>query len=188
MRRRVVAALVAAVAVTAGGVVAAPAGAADRALQVEQPDACTLVPEAELEAAVGYTLEPGEQVVATDKLSGCGFQATTPSDGPDVGILVSTTATGSAKRSFTVKTLERDFGKSTKVSDLGTRANAAFKQGKVPQAALLVVDGSDGVAVTLRGATAKREALAETKAIATLVLGTLGGTAAGASTTTLVGG
>jgi hypothetical protein len=181
MRRRVAAALVA---VTAAGALAlvAPAGAAIRAQQSEQPDACTIVPETDLEAAAGYPLEAGEQVVSSALASGCGFQATTRSDGPDVGILVSTTATGNAKKMFSVKSLEKGFGKSTKVADLGTRANYAFEKGKVPQAALLVVDGTDGVTVTLRGATTRREALTESTAIATLVLGAL--TAAASTTTT----
>jgi hypothetical protein len=185
VRRRLVAALVG-VCATAAGALAAPAGA--RPQPAAQPDACTLVPEAELEAAAGYPLEPGEPVVSTSEASGCGFQATTPSDGPDVGILVSTTVTGRARKTFSVKTLERGFGKSTELSDLGSRADYAFKKGKVPQAALYVVDGTDGVAVTLRGATTRREARTEATAIAALVLDALGGTATGTTSTTQAGG
>jgi hypothetical protein len=182
--RRLGALLVAITAAATAAVVAAPAGAG--AQQSEQPDACTIVPETDLEAAAGYPLEAGEPVVSSAAASGCGFQATTPSDGPDIGILVTTTATGNAKKMFSVKSLERNFGKSTKVPDLGRRANYAFKKGKVPQAALVVVDGSDGVTVTLRGATTKREALTESEAIATLALAAL--TAPASTTTTPVGG
>ena len=182
VRRRLAAGLAA---VTAAGMysLAAPAAAHAR---VEQPDSCTIVGEAELEAAAGYPLEAGEQVVSNAQASGCGFQATTPSDGPDIGILVTNTNTGRAKAMFSVKALDQIFGKSTKVSDLGTRANYAFRKGKVPQAALLVVDGKDAVEVTLRAATTKSEALTEAKAIATVVLAAL--TGAAGTTTTQTGG
>ena len=83
MRRRVAAALVAVTAAGAGAVaLVVPAGAAVRAQQSEQPDACTIVPETDLEAAAGYPLEAGEQVVSSAQASGCGFQATTRSTVP----------------------------------------------------------------------------------------------------------
>jgi hypothetical protein len=186
VRRGLATALLAVAAAGAGaGVGISPAGAGTRS---QQPDACTLVPEAELEAAAGYALEPGDDIVTTAYASGCGFDATTPSDGPDVGILLSTAASDKVRQTFSVKTLERDLGKSTKVADLGTRARFSFEQGKIPLAGLLVVDDGAFVEVTLRGATTRREALAEATAIATLVLDALGGGAAGTTTSTQAGG
>ena len=123
----------------------------------------------------------------TPTASGCNFLATTRNDGPDVGFLVSTSANGNAKKLFTTKALEANFGKSKKVTRLGDRAALAYKKGKIPQAVLLVVDGSNGVQVTLRDVASRADALTESTAIATAVLAALTGTV-DTTTTTQAGG
>lgn len=134
------------------------------------PEACALVTEAELEPITGYAVEPGKAIVGSAKATGCGYTSTDPAAGPDVGILLTTTANGTAKKLFGVKKLERQFGRSKKIVGVGKRANFSFVRGKAPQAALLAIDGSRGVEVVLGGKTTRTKAQAETQAIATLVL------------------
>jgi hypothetical protein len=148
-----------------------PAAAALPAAGPATPlDTCTLLPDSEVAAIVGYAVNPGEAVVSTPTMSGCAYDATDAAAGADVGVLL-TTAAARNKKPFSDKVLAA-YGKATKVPDLGKKARFAYKKGRrVNLAALRVVEGTDGVIATLKGPVTKADARTMTEALATAALG-----------------
>lgn len=150
-------------------------GAAFAAKKVK---ACTIVPQAKLEAAVGNTFETPENTGTPAITASCRF-GSSDIGGTDLNLFLSSDVKGGIKAaSFgsyfaTQKSFKQTYGTATPVPGVGKQAFTAFDDSSsVAQGALLVLDGKNHAALivlTGDGVTAENT-IERGKAVAALVL------------------
>jgi hypothetical protein len=172
--RSAMAALMAGLAVTIMtiGATAAPAVAAKKI------KACTLVPQAQLETAVGNAFDPPQDSTIGPIEASCRF-ASADVSGADLNLFLTTDVKGGVKdaiggNSFaTKKSFQRVYGQATPVPGTGKQAFTAFDgSSSIPQGSLLVLDGKNHAALivlTGSGITAGNT-VEKGKAVAAVVL------------------
>jgi len=160
------------VAALAVGSTGAPAFAAKKI------NACTLVPQAQLETAVGNPFDTPEPSSLGAFEVQCRFPSADTS-GADLNLFLANDVKGGIKNGFrgnffaTQKSFQKVYGSATPVPGVGKQAFTAFDgSSSIPQGSLLVLDGKNHAAlVVLTGAGITAENMVEKgKAVATLVL------------------
>jgi hypothetical protein len=143
--------------------------------------ACTLVPQAQLETAVGNTFETPEDTTIGNFQGDCRFPSADTS-GADLNLFLANDVKGGVKDAplglffATKKSFEKVHGSATPVSGIGKQAYTSFDgSSSIPQGSLLVLDGKDHAAlVVLTGSGITAESTVEKgKAVAALVLAKL---------------
>jgi hypothetical protein len=166
--------LVVGTAVAVAGITAwvAPAGAAKKI------KACTIVPQAQLETAVGNPFETPEDSTIGPVEASCRFGSADVA-GTDLNLFLTTDVKGGVKNApggaffATKKSFEKIYGSATPVTGVGKQAFTAFDgSSSVAQGSLLVLDGKNHAAlVVLTGDGVTAESTVEQgKAVAALVL------------------
>jgi hypothetical protein len=153
----------------------ATAGAAFAAKKVK---ACTLVPQAQLETAVGNTFETPQDSSLGSFEASCRFPSADTS-GADLNLFLAPDVKGGVKNGplglffATKKSFQKVYGSATPVPGIGKQAFTAFDgSGSIPQGSLLVLDGKNHAAlIVLTGSGITAENVVEKgKAVAALVL------------------
>ena len=143
--------------------------------------ACTLVPPAQLETAVGNTFETPQDSSLGSFEASCRFPSGDVS-GADLNLFVATDVKGGVKDAIggnffaTKKSFQRVYGSATPVSGTGKQAFSSFDgSSSIPQGSLLVLDGKNhGALIVLTGDGITAENTVEKgKAVAALVLAKL---------------
>ena len=176
-RRKLANAMVLGVAVTmlTVGATAVPASAAKKV------KACTLVPQAQLETAVGNAFDTPEDSSIGQFEASCRFPATDVG-GTDLNLFIAPDVKGGVKDAFqgnyfaTKKSFEKVHGSATPVPGVGKQAFTAFDgSSSVAQGSLLVLDAKNhGAVIVLTGDGITAENTIEKgKAVAALVLAKL---------------
>jgi hypothetical protein len=140
--------------------------------------ACTLVPQAQLETAVGNAFDTPQDSTIGPIEASCRF-ASADVSGADLNLFVTTDVKGGVKDTIggnffaTKKSFQRVYGSATPVSGTGKQAFTAFDgSSSVAQGSLLVLDGKNHAALivlTGDGITAENT-VEKGKALAALVL------------------
>jgi hypothetical protein len=147
-----------------------PAGAAKKL------NACTVVPQAQLEAAFGNAFDT-PQDASSPVSAGCRYPSKDIS-GADLNMFLSNDVKGGIKDSIgsyfaTKKSFQKIYGQANPVKGVGKDAYSAFDDtSSVAQGSLLVLDGKNHAALVLAtgsGLTAD-DSLAREEAVAKLVL------------------
>jgi hypothetical protein len=173
-RTRTTARMVVAAAITALvlGALVAPAGAAKKI------KACTIVPQAQLETAVGNPFETPEDSTIGPVEASCRFGSADVA-GTDLNLFLTTDVKGGVKNApggaffATKKSFEKIYGSATPVTGVGKQAFTSFDgSSSVAQGSLLVLDGKNHAAlIVLTGDGVTAETTVEQgKAVAALVL------------------
>jgi hypothetical protein len=151
------------------------AGAAFAAKKVK---ACTIVPQAKLEAAVGNSFETPQDSGSALITASCRFPSA-DIDGTDLNLFLSTDVKGGIKAATfgsyfaTKKSFQQTYGSATPVPGVGKQAFTSFDgSSSVAQGSLLVLDGKNHAAlIVLTGDGVTAENVVEKgKAVAALVL------------------
>jgi hypothetical protein len=154
------------------GVAAGSAGAAKKL------KACTVVPQADLEAAVGNAFDPPQDSSLGSLETSCRF-ASADLAGSDLNLFLATDVKGGVKNApggaffATKKSFQKVYGSATPVSGIGKQAFTSFdSSSSIPQGSLLVLDGKNHAAlIVLTGSGITDENTVEKgKAVAALVL------------------
>ena len=158
-------------------VMGASTGAAHAAKKV---DACTIVPQAKLEAAFGNTFDTPEDTTFGQFKASCRFPSS-DINGSDLNMFLTNDVKGGIKDSIgayfaTKKSFQKIYGVANPVKGIGKEAYSAFDDASsTKQGSLLVLDGKNHAALVLatgNGLTAD-DALAREQAVAKLVLAKL---------------
>jgi hypothetical protein len=167
-----VAGMVLLVAIVTVGMAAVPAFAAKKV------KACTVVPQAQLETAVGNPFETPQDSSLGSFEASCRF-GSSDIGGSDLNLFLATDVKGGVKDAIggnffaTKKSFMRIYGQATPVSGIGKQAFTAFDgSSSVAQGSLLVLDGKNHAALivlTGDGITAANT-VEKGKAVAALVL------------------
>ncbi len=161
-----------AVAMVAIGSAGAPAFAAKKL------KACTIVPQSQLETAVGNTFETPEDTSIGSFKASCRFPSSDTS-GADLNLFLTNDVKGGVKDApagiffATKKEFQKIYGSATPVTGVGKQAFTAFDaSSSIPQGSLLVLDGKNHAAlIVLTGSGITAENTVETgKAVAAVVL------------------
>jgi len=151
---------------------------ADAGVAAKKLKACTIVPQAKLEAAVGNPFETPEDSTIGPVEASCRFGS---SDivGTDLNLFLTTDVKGGIKNAIggnffaTKKSFQRVYGSATPVPGVGKQAFTSFDgSSSVAQGSLLVLDGKNHAALivlTGDGVTAEN-VVDKGKAVAALVL------------------
>jgi hypothetical protein len=154
------------------GLTVAPASAAKKI------KACTVVPQAQLETAVGNAFETPQDSTIGPIEASCRFGSADIS-GTDLNLFLTTDVKGGVKDTIggnffaTKKSFQRVYGQATPVSGIGKQAYTAFDgSSSVAQGALLVLDAKNHAAlIVLTGDGVTADTTVEKgEAVAALVL------------------
>ena len=174
-RRMARTALVAAIA--AGVVVVGGIGPASAAKKL---DACTVVPQSQLETAFGNAFDTPQDTSIGQFKASCRFPSKETS-GADLNLFLTNDVKGGTKDSIgtyfaTKKSFQKIYGQANPVPGIGKEAYSAFDDtSSIAQGSLLVLDGKNHAALVLAtgsGLTAD-DSLAREEAVAKLVLAKL---------------
>jgi hypothetical protein len=163
--------LVSAVALVSVALVAASSGTAGAAKKL---NACTLVPQAQLESAFGNAFDTPQDTSLGQFMASCRFPAK-DIDGDDLNLFLSSDVKGGIKDAIgsyfaTKKSFEKVYEQATPVKGIGKTAYSAFDgASSIAQGALLVLDGKNHAAlivatgsdVTAENSVTKEEAVAK---------------------------
>ena len=159
-------------------VLAAIAASGAPAAAAKKIKACTIVPQAQLETAVGNTFETPEDSTLGPIEASCRF-GSSDIGGTDLNLFLTTDVKGGVKDAIggnffaTKKSFQRVYGSATPVTGVGKQAFTAFDgSSSVAQGALLVLDGKNHAAlIVLTGDGVTADTTVEKgKAVAALVL------------------
>jgi hypothetical protein len=140
--------------------------------------ACTLVPQAQLETAVGNPFDTPQDSSLGSFEASCRFPSADVS-GADLNLFLTTDVKGGVKDApggiffATKKSFHRVYGSATPVSGIGKQAFTSFDgSSSIPQGSLLVLDGKNHAAlIVLTGSGITAENVVEKgKAVAAVVL------------------
>ena len=140
--------------------------------------ACTLVPQAQLETAVGNTFETPEDTTIGNFQGDCRFPSA-DTTGADLNLFLANDVKGGVKDAplglffATKKSFQKVYGSATPVPGTGKQAFTSFDgASSIPQGSLLVLDGKNHAAlIVLTGSGITAENTVEKgKAVAALVL------------------
>jgi len=160
---------------------AALGGSGSAAFAAKKVKACTLVPQAQLETAVGNAFDTPQDSSLGSFEASCRFPSAS-SGGADLNLFVAPDLKGGVKAAFrgiffaTKKSFEKVYGSATPVAGVGKQAFTAFDgSSSVAQGSLLVLDGKNHAAlVVLTGNGITADTTVEKgKAVAALVLAKL---------------
>jgi hypothetical protein len=161
--------------VATAGVVGVAAGTAVAAKKLK---ACTVVPQADLETAVGNAFETPQDSSLGSFEASCRF-GSADVGGTDLNLFLAADVKGGVKDAFggnffaTKKSFQKVYGQATPVTGIGKQAFTAFDgSSSVAQGSLLVLDGKNHAALivlTGDGVTAA-STVEKGKAVAALVL------------------
>ena len=154
---------------------------ASAAFAAKKVKACTLVPQAQLETAVGNTFETPEDTTIGRFQGSCRFPSADVT-GADLNLFLTNDVKGGVKNTIggdffaTKKIFQKIYGSATPVPGAGKQAFTAFDgSSSIPQGSLLVLDGKNHAAlVVLTGKGITAENMVEKgKAVAALALAKL---------------
>jgi hypothetical protein len=148
------------------------------AFAAKKVKACTIVPQAQLETAVGNPFETPEDTSLGPFEASCRF-GSADIGGTDLNLFLATDVKGGVKNAplglffATKKSFQKVYGSATSVSGIGKQAFTSFDGShSIPQGSLLVLDGKNHAALivlTGEGVTADN-VVEKGKAVAAVIL------------------
>jgi hypothetical protein len=152
-------------------------GGVDSAMAAKKLNACTVVPQAQLEAAFGNAFDAPQDTSIGQFKASCRFPSK-DINGADLNMFLTNDVKGGIKDSIgayfaTKKSFQKIYGQANPVPGIGKEAYSAFDDtSSIAQGSLLVLDGKNHAALVLAtgsGLTAD-DSLAREEAVAKLVL------------------